>query len=181
MKFSSAEAAAAQYSYNKEQTEPHAHLLFMLSMQVSRMISTCTMPVQFCSAVTNAAQHPYETNQTNKSPCTPVVHAVHADEQDGQHMHAANSVQQHSACCRPATIQRRTIKPPCTPVGHANEQDVVQSVHTVDLGQQLVHNRVVRSSAIPHAAALAADGVNLVKDDDVQLLHVASSAARKWA
>ena len=60
-----------------------------------------------------------------------------------------------------------------SPVGHANEQDVVQSVHAINLGQQLVDNGVVHAAAAGHAAALLADGVDLVKDDDVQLGAVA--------
>jgi len=58
-----------------------------------------------------------------------------------------------------------------TPVGHANQQDVVERVHAINLGQQLVDNRVVGACAVPHAATLPADGINLVKDDDVQLLQ----------
>lgn len=66
-----------------------------------------------------------------------------------------------SSCCP---------NPNPTPVGHANQQDVVEGVHAVDLGQQLVDDGVVRARAVAHAAALPADGVDLVKDDDVQLL-----------
>ena len=60
---------------------------------------------------------------------------------------------------------------PHTPVCHANEQDVVEGVHSINLGQQLVDDGVVGAGAVPHAATLPADGINLIKDDDVQLLR----------
>mmetsp|Transcript_18438 Transcript_18438/g.48130 ORF Transcript_18438/g.48130 Transcript_18438/m.48130 type:complete len:560 (-) Transcript_18438:737-2416(-) len=60
-------------------------------------------------------------------------------------------------------------------VGHADEQDVVQGVNSVDLGEQLVDERVVHAGAVFDRAALLADGVNLVKDDDVQLAVFAAS------
>ena len=60
-----------------------------------------------------------------------------------------------------------------TPVGHADEQDVVQRVHAIDLGEELVDDCVMDAAAAGDAAALLADGVNLVKDDDVQLRRVA--------
>ena len=54
------------------------------------------------------------------------------------------------------------------PVGHPNHQDVVQSVYTVDLGQQLVHDGVVDTRAAGNAASFLADGIDLVEDNDVQ-------------
>ncbi len=54
------------------------------------------------------------------------------------------------------------------PVGHSDNQDVVQLVYTVHLGQQLVDDRVVDAGGAGDAAPLLANGVNLVKDDDVE-------------
>lgn len=48
------------------------------------------------------------------------------------------------------------------------DQDVVELLHAVDLGQQLVDHGVVDSRAARHAATLFADGVNLIKYDDVE-------------
>lgn len=55
------------------------------------------------------------------------------------------------------------------PVGHADEQDVVEGVHAIDLGQQLVDHGVMHARAALHAAPLLADGVYLIKDDHMQL------------
>lgn len=41
-------------------------------------------------------------------------------------------------------------------------------LHAVDLGQQLVDHRVVHARAAGARASLLADGVQLVKDDDVE-------------
>ena len=49
-----------------------------------------------------------------------------------------------------------------------NNQDIVELLHPIDLGQQLVDYGVVDASAASHAATLLADGIDLVKDDDVQ-------------
>jgi len=57
------------------------------------------------------------------------------------------------------------------PVGHSNQQDVVQSIHTINLGQQLVDNGVMSASTVPDTAALPANGIYFIKDDDVQLLQ----------
>lgn len=59
--------------------------------------------------------------------------------------------------CRVALYFRRT-----------NNQDVVQLLNTIDLGQQLVDNGVVNSCATSHASSLLADGIDFIKDDDVQ-------------
>lgn len=48
------------------------------------------------------------------------------------------------------------------------DQDVVELLHAVDLGQQLVDHGVVDSRAARHAATLFADGVDLIKYDDVE-------------
>mmetsp|Transcript_3600 Transcript_3600/g.10246 ORF Transcript_3600/g.10246 Transcript_3600/m.10246 type:complete len:435 (-) Transcript_3600:206-1510(-) len=53
-------------------------------------------------------------------------------------------------------------------VGHANEKDVVEGVDAIDLGQQLVDNRVGNAGAIPDSATALADGIHLVEDDNVQ-------------
>eukprot|EP00906_Rhabdomonas_costata_P037239 RCo052359 len=58
-------------------------------------------------------------------------------------------------------------------VGHPNQQHVVQGLHSVDLGQKLIHHTVRDSCAIPGAATGLADGVNLVENDQVQLTFVA--------
>jgi len=56
------------------------------------------------------------------------------------------------------------------------DQDVVELVHAVDLGQQLVDHGVVDPRAAGHAAALLADCVDLVKYDDVK----AAVCAKLW-
>lgn len=48
-----------------------------------------------------------------------------------------------------------------------DDQDVVELLHSVDLGQQLVDHGVVDAGAARHAAALLADGIDLVQYDDV--------------
>mmetsp|Transcript_23016 Transcript_23016/g.66982 ORF Transcript_23016/g.66982 Transcript_23016/m.66982 type:complete len:282 (+) Transcript_23016:1071-1916(+) len=53
-------------------------------------------------------------------------------------------------------------------VCHANDQDVVQRLHAVDLGQQLVHNRIVDTSIVARCTAGLANGVELVKNNDVE-------------
>jgi hypothetical protein len=63
----------------------------------------------------------------------------------------------------------------CPPVGHADQQDVVESINSINLGQQLVDNGVVGACAVTHAATLPADGIDLIKDNDVQLLWVSQS------
>ncbi|KAK6302017.1 hypothetical protein J4Q44_G00280700 [Coregonus suidteri] len=45
---------------------------------------------------------------------------------------------------------------------------IVELLHSVYLGQQLVDHCVMNARAACHAATLLTDGVNLVKDDDVQ-------------
>lgn len=65
----------------------------------------------------------------------------------------------------------RLPTPAHTPVCHANEQDVVEGVHSINLSQQLVDDGVMRAGAVPHAATLPADGINLIKDYYVQLLQ----------
>lgn len=50
----------------------------------------------------------------------------------------------------------------------AYDQDVVELLHAVDLGQELVDDGVVDTGAARHAASLLADGVDLIEDDDVQ-------------
>lgn len=51
---------------------------------------------------------------------------------------------------------------------HTDDEDVVQLLNTINLGQQLVDNGVVHASAACHAPSLLADGINFIKDDDVQ-------------
>lgn len=47
-------------------------------------------------------------------------------------------------------------------------QDVVELLHTVDLGQKLVDDGVVDAGAPCHAPSLLANGIDLIEDDDVQ-------------
>lgn len=51
---------------------------------------------------------------------------------------------------------------------HTNNEDVVQLLDAIDLGQQLVDHSVVHPGAAGHAPSLLADGVDFIKDDDVQ-------------
>ena len=61
-------------------------------------------------------------------------------------------------------------------IRHANHEDVVERVHAVDLGEQLVDHRVADAGVRPLHAALLADRVDLVEDDDVQVLLTRSAA-----
>ena len=55
------------------------------------------------------------------------------------------------------------------PVGHADDQDIVELVHSVYLGQELVDHSVVHAAAVAGLRApRLADGVDLVEDDDVE-------------
>lgn len=59
-------------------------------------------------------------------------------------------------------------------VGHADQQDVVQLVDTIELTEKLVDDTVADTGSASGArATLFAYGVQLVKDDDVQLRLVA--------
>lgn len=49
-----------------------------------------------------------------------------------------------------------------------DDQNVVELLHAVNLGQQLIHHRVVHARAAGARASLLADGVQLVEDDDVE-------------
>jgi hypothetical protein len=51
---------------------------------------------------------------------------------------------------------------------HTDNEDVVQLLNAIDLGQQLVDHGVMHSSAAGHAPSLLADGIDFIKDDDVQ-------------
>ena len=62
------------------------------------------------------------------------------------------------------------------PVGHPDDEDVVERVHAVDLGQQLVHHGVGHARAVGDGAPLLADGVDLVEDHDVK--HAALALLR---
>lgn len=48
------------------------------------------------------------------------------------------------------------------------DQDVVELLHSIDLGQQLVDHRVVDASAACHAATLLTDRIDLIKYNDVK-------------
>lgn len=49
-----------------------------------------------------------------------------------------------------------------------DDQDVVQLLNTVDLWQELVDHSVVHACAAAACASLLADGVKLIKDDDME-------------
>lgn len=51
---------------------------------------------------------------------------------------------------------------------HTYDQDVVELLHAVDLGQQLVDHGVMDSCAASHAATLFTDCINLIEYDDVK-------------
>lgn len=48
------------------------------------------------------------------------------------------------------------------------DQDVVELLHAIDIGQQLVDYSVVDSCAARHAATLLANCINLIEYDDVK-------------
>lgn len=48
------------------------------------------------------------------------------------------------------------------------DQDVVQLLHTINLGQKLVDHGVMNACAACACASLLADGIQLIKDDDVE-------------
>lgn len=48
------------------------------------------------------------------------------------------------------------------------DQDIVELLHSIYLGQQLVDDSVVDSGAACHAATLLTDGINLIEYDDVK-------------
>ena len=60
-----------------------------------------------------------------------------------------------------------------SPVSHTNQENVVQGIHAINLGQQLIHNSIMHAAAAGDAAALLADSINLIEDDDVQLGSIA--------
>eukprot|EP00732_Lithocolla_globosa_P002724 Lithocolla_globosa_v1_NODE_1889_length_2271_cov_14.911101.p2 type:complete len:318 gc:universal NODE_1889_length_2271_cov_14.911101:997-1950(+) len=60
------------------------------------------------------------------------------------------------------------------PVGHADHEDVVDGVHSIDFRQQLIDNRITNPCVITSGASCFADGIDLVKDDDVQRALVAA-------
>lgn len=96
-----------------------------------------------------------ETEQSKTSACP---HSTH--------IHWRNYNDTHTTRHKPKATQN-------TPVCHADEQNVVQGIHAIYLGQQLVHHCVMHAGATGHAATLLADGIDLIKDDDVQLRVVA--------
>lgn len=49
-----------------------------------------------------------------------------------------------------------------------DDQDVVKLLHAVNLRKQLVDHGVVNACAAGACASLLADGVQLIKDDDMQ-------------
>lgn len=49
-----------------------------------------------------------------------------------------------------------------------DDQDVVKLLHTVNLRQELVDHSVVHARAAGARASLLADGIQLIKDDDME-------------
>lgn len=49
-----------------------------------------------------------------------------------------------------------------------NDQDVVELLHAVQLGQQLVDHSVMDPRAARHASTLFTNGIDLIKYDDVE-------------
>lgn len=49
-----------------------------------------------------------------------------------------------------------------------NDQDIVELLHAVELGKQLVDHSVMDSRAASHTATLFTDCINLIKYDDVK-------------
>mmetsp|Transcript_22607 Transcript_22607/g.55847 ORF Transcript_22607/g.55847 Transcript_22607/m.55847 type:complete len:334 (+) Transcript_22607:966-1967(+) len=60
------------------------------------------------------------------------------------------------------------------PVGHADDKDIVERVDAVNLGEELVDDRVAHARAVTRRAACLAHRVDLVKDDDVKVGVVAA-------
>ena len=55
------------------------------------------------------------------------------------------------------------------PIGHSDHKNIIELVHSVNLGEKLVDNSVVDPRTLATAgASRLADRVDLVKDDDVQ-------------
>lgn len=54
------------------------------------------------------------------------------------------------------------------PVILTDDQDVVELLHAVNLRKQLVDHGVVHACAAGARASLLADGIQLIKDDDMQ-------------
>lgn len=54
------------------------------------------------------------------------------------------------------------------PVILTDDQDIVELLHAVNLRKQLVDHGVVHARAAGARASLLADGVQLIKDDDMQ-------------
>lgn len=49
-----------------------------------------------------------------------------------------------------------------------NDQDVVKLLHTINLRQELVDHGVVHARAAGACASLLADGIQLIKDNDMK-------------
>ena len=57
-------------------------------------------------------------------------------------------------------------------VGHANHYNVIQCLHTVDVGQQLVDHKIGCICAVIDGASLFADSIDFVEYNDVQWTFV---------
>mmetsp|Transcript_10233 Transcript_10233/g.24613 ORF Transcript_10233/g.24613 Transcript_10233/m.24613 type:complete len:343 (-) Transcript_10233:546-1574(-) len=96
----------------------------------------------------------------------PLSHGVRLDAQDLFAPRLVGQVDLHLHL-QPPRAQQRVVDHVLA-VGHADEEDVVERVHPIYLGEQLVHHGVVHARRVVRAAALLADRVDLVEDDDVQ-------------
>jgi len=54
------------------------------------------------------------------------------------------------------------------PTQRTDDEDVVERVHTIDLGEQLVNHAVVDTRAVASAATRLHDGVHFIENDNVQ-------------
>lgn len=64
-----------------------------------------------------------------------------------------------------------------------DDQDVVELLHTVNLRQKLVDHSVVHARAAGTCASLFADGIQLIKDDDMEAAvgsQLETSGVLKW-
>lgn len=60
-------------------------------------------------------------------------------------------------------------------VRHSDDEDVVELIDTIHLREQLIDDRVADTGSAPSRTTLLADGVELIKDDNVQARVLALS------
>ena len=72
-------------------------------------------------------------------------------------------------CVSQSRVMCFTIISMFPPIGHSDHKNIIELVHSVNLGEKLVDNGVIDPRTLATAgASRLADRVNLVKDDDVQ-------------